>query len=245
MICSATLCHADGMDQPDLDSPGGRLRWARERAGFMDAAQFARAAKINSTTYRAYENSQNLFAKHAPAFASRLGVPTDWLLEGGPIPDGDPPEAPPIGEFGTPEILTEQFNIELVRQVDISYAMGDGAVVEDYPETGFLPFDRNFLRVFTRGPVSKLFIATGHGDSMEPTIRRDETIMVDASQNRVAHQDQIWALTYAGAGMIKRLRRIPGGRFIILSDNPTVPPQEAEEEDVYIVGRVVWSGRAM
>lgn len=246
MIYIATLCDASKMaEEVDFDSAGGRLKWARERAGFLDAAQFARAAKMNPITYRAYEAGQNGFAKHAPLFAQRLGVPTEWLIAGGSVPDGDAPDPPPIGEFGTPEILIEKFGIELVRQVDIRYSMGDGSVIEDYPETGFLPFNRSFLDHFTRAPVEKVFIANGHGDSMEPTIKRDEFVMIDASQNRVAQQDQIWALGYAGTGMIKRLRRIPGGKYLILSDNPSVPPQEAEEDDVYIVGRVVWASRGL
>ena len=93
------------MEDLDLESPGGRLRWARERAGYLDAAQFARAAKMKEVTYRAYENNQNGYARHAPAFSERLNVPTNWLLRGGPLPDTEPPEPPPPGEFGTPEVM--------------------------------------------------------------------------------------------------------------------------------------------
>ena len=244
MICSAMLCHADDMTD-ELDSSGQRLRWARERAGFLDAAQFARAVRMKPVTYRAYELDQNGFAKYANQFARRLGVTGEWLLEGGPIPDTEPPEPPAVAEFGTPEILTDKFGIELVRKVDISYAMGDGAIIEDYPETGFFPFSREFLRMFSRSPVDKIFLASGHGDSMEPTIRRDELVLVDAGQSRVTLQDQIWALTWAGAGMIKRLRRLPGDRYLIMSDNQSVPDQEAEADDVHVVGRVVWAARGL
>jgi len=236
------------MGDDDFESAGGRLKWARERAGFEDAAQFARALRIKEVTYRAYENNQNGYAKHAQEFGEKLNIPPKWLLRGGPIPDTDPPEPPQPGEFGTPELLTDRYGIELVRQVDISYAMGDGAVVEDYPETGFMPFQREFLRSITRSPISRLILATGHGESMEPTLLRSDMILIDTAQSRVAHQDQIWALTYAGAGMIKRLRRIKGAggdSYLILSDNPSVPPQEADFEDVHIVGKVVWVGRRM
>lgn len=232
-------------EELDLDRAGHRLRWARRRAGFQSAGEFAKAMQIAEVTYRAYESDQNGYAKHAARFGKALRVPAEWLIGGGPLPDTDPPEPPPPGEFGTPKLLSDRYDIELVREVDISYAMGDGTVVDDYPEVGFVPFNRNFLRRFTRGPVDKLFLATGHGDSMEPTIRREEVVMIDASQQRAAQQDQIWALAYAGAGMIKRLRRMSGGRYLILSDNPAVPPLEATEEEVYIVGRVVWASRAL
>lgn len=245
MICSATLCNVGVMETPDFDSPSGRLIYARMRAGFEDAAQFARAVDIHPTTYRAYENGQNGFAKHAPRFAKRLGVTAEWLLEGGPFPDGEVPEPPKPGEFGTPELLTDRYNIALVRRVDIRYAMGDGTVIEDYPEVGFLPFDRDFLTEFTSTAPDRLVIVTGQGDSMEPTIRHGQSLMMDTGQTRVTQQDMIWALTYAGAGMIKRLRRLPKGKLLILSDNPTVPPQEADEQDIHIVGRIVWGARGM
>lgn len=114
-----------------------------------------------------------------------------------------------------------------VRQVDISYSMGDGTIVEDFPDTGFIPFNLSFVRSVTRSPIEMLFIASGQGDSMEPTLLRSDLLMIDASQNRVAFNDQIWALTYAGCGMIKRLRRqrgIDGDELVIMSDNPVIAP---------------------
>lgn len=77
----------------ELDSPGRRLRWARERAG-IDATTMARLEGLNDKTYRAYENEQNGFAKRARDFARRLNVPTDWLLAGGPVPTTEPPFIP-------------------------------------------------------------------------------------------------------------------------------------------------------
>lgn len=225
----------------DLDTPGKRLRFARERAGFKTAKDAAKKAGIGEVSWRAYENDQHGYSKKATAIAKLLGVSVEWLLDGGPIVEPDVPA------LAKPDVSTslQAADIELVRRVDISYAMGDGSVIEDYPETDFLPFSLGFLRQFTRGATDMLFIATGHGESMEPTLRRDDLVMIDASQNRVAFQDHLWALTYCGAGMIKRLRRIAGGRMLILSDNPAVPSQEAEEEDIHVVGKVVWIARMM
>jgi transcriptional regulator with XRE-family HTH domain len=75
------------MDDP-LDFPFERLRWARQKAGYVSAKAFAEKAGVGDVTYRAYENGQVAFAKHAPKFAKLLGISTDWLLEGGETPDG-------------------------------------------------------------------------------------------------------------------------------------------------------------
>lgn len=83
---------------------------------------------------------------------------------------------------------------------------------------------------------------------MEPTLLRSDMLLIDASQNRVSFNDQIYALSYAGCGMIKRLRRqkgLHGDETVILSDNPVVPPQVVPSDDIHIVGRVVWVGRTM
>lgn len=133
----------------------------------------------------------------------------------------------------------------MVRKVDISYSMGDGSVAEDYPDVELIPFSLNFLKTVARGPTDALFLATGWGDSMEPTLRRDDLVLIDTAQKRIGLTDQIWALTYAGAGMIKRLRPITSGRILIMSDNPSVPPQEVDQDEIHIVGKVVWSARMM
>lgn len=97
MICSAALCDIALMDEPDLDTPSGRLTWAREHIGkYRNAADFAALAKVKPVTYRAYESGQNGYAKHAAKFARLLGVPAEWLLEGGPLPDED---ARPINDI--------------------------------------------------------------------------------------------------------------------------------------------------
>jgi phage repressor protein C with HTH and peptisase S24 domain len=135
-----------------------------------------------------------------------------------------------------------------VRLVDISYSMGDGTIVQDYPDVGLVPYNLDFIRALTRTSTDNLFIATGHGDSMEPTLLRSDLLMIDTSQQRIAQQDLVWALSYAGAGMIKRVRRqrsVDGDELVILSDNPSVPAQVVPAEDVHVVGRLIWIGRKM
>ncbi len=38
-------------------------------------------------------------------------------------------------------------------------------------------------------------------------------------------------------------RRCGEGKVMVLSDNPTVPEQEVDADDLHIVGRVIWVGR--
>lgn len=135
-----------------------------------------------------------------------------------------------------------------VRQVDIRYAMGDGATIDEYPSVSLVPFNYGFLRQLSRAPADKLFLATGIGNSMEPTLLKDDVVLIDTSETRSTFGDLLWAFEYAGAGYIKRLRRIRqegSDKVEILSDNTRVPPIIADPQDIHIVGKVVWVARSM
>lgn len=139
-------------------------------------------------------------------------------------------------------------DIVYVRQVDIRYAMGDGAELADYPDTQLVPFNFGFLHRLTHAPLEKLFLASGHGDSMEPTLQRHDLLLVDTTETRITMGDAIFALEYAGAGYVKRLRSVMRDgrrRIVILSDNKEVPSEEADPADIHVVGKVIWVGRAL
>lgn len=229
------------MGGEDLDTPGARLRWARQKAGYRTAKDAAVAARTHPVSFRAYENDQHGYTKHATQFARAFNVSVEWLVEG----VGNPTPLRTSSKDQLSPDPEHHLEIEMIRKVDIAYAMGDGAVIQEFPETEFLPFSLSFLQQFTRGPTDKLFIASGFGDSMEPTLMRGDLVMVDTSQTRINLSDQIWALTYGDAGMIKRLRPLAHGRILILSDNQNVPSFEVDYEDIHVVGKVVWKARVM
>jgi|GEM_PF-838848 len=139
-------------------------------------------------------------------------------------------------------------DVVYVRQVDISYAMGEPANLEEYPSVDLIPFNVGFIKALTHTNTENLFIATGHGESMEGTLLRSDLLMIDRSQREIKQSELIWALVYAGGGMVKRVRKVREGgvdKLLLLSDNPVVPPQLADPEDVYVIGKLVWVGRRM
>jgi phage repressor protein C with HTH and peptisase S24 domain len=241
-ISIAGPCYAYGMEE-QLDTPGARLRWARIKAGFEHATDFAAKLKVNAVTYSAHENGTNGFlSKHGAAYAKALGISVDWLHNGGPLPND---EGEAIRTKQNVDEIASNLGVVMVREVDISYAMGDGSIVAEYPDIGMMPFQDHFLRMLRVRDPNSVFVCRGDGDSMNPTIHSQDMVLIDASRNRVTLSDHIWAISVAGAGMIKRLRPLPDGRVMILSDNPSVPEQVFDGEDVYVVGKVIWIGRMM
>ena len=132
-----------------------------------------------------------------------------------------------------------------IQQWDISYGMGAGSYL-DLPVTGDIhKFSRSWLRQFTHAPPHMVFLATGTGDSMSPTIHDSDIVLVDTSQREVRMADRIYAAAYGQIGIIKRLRPMPDGSVKILSDNPSVVPETAYDGELHVVGRVVAIVRRM
>lgn len=227
------------MSDHHLDSPSERLAWARTQAGFEDKADFARECGVNATTYRAYENGQNGFAKYASLFARKLGVTAEWLMEGGPRPMIARAER---ASDNLPVVASEEGSVPL-RRLDMSLSMGDGSNIDDYFDEGVFEFDASLLRTITRSPANRLIVGDGIGDSMFPTLHDRDLVIFDTTQQRLNATDKIWAISLFGAGGIKRLRPVSRDRVLVMSDNPSIPDQEVSAEDLRILGRVIWSAR--
>jgi phage repressor protein C with HTH and peptisase S24 domain len=139
--------------------------------------------------------------------------------------------------------LAERLGLKLIPEVEITYSLGGGSLAEDYPDSKMVPFRQDWLERLTRGFKPDVFLARGQGDSMMPTILDDDDVLVNRADNVVRQQDRIWALGYGELGMIKRVRRLPTGLFQLNSDNPAVSAIEATEDELFVVGRVIWIGR--
>jgi transcriptional regulator with XRE-family HTH domain len=126
-----------------------------------------------------------------------------------------------------------------IIQLDLSLPMGPGATVDDYVEEEPVTFDLGYIRSFTRTPPHRLRLARGVGDSMFPTLVANDLVWIDSTQTGLNQQDRVWAVSINGAAAIKRLRRIKGGRVLVVSDNPTIENYEVDEDELLIGGRVI------
>lgn len=123
-------------------------------------------------------------------------------------------------------------------QIDLRYGLG-GTYAEGHVEVERRPFSREWLRSITSTAPRHLFWAIGDGDSMEPTIRSGEVILIDRSLDTPRFDDGVWAVVHGEIGMIKRLRHLPDGTVELHSDNHYVRPQTAVDGELHIVGRVI------
>lgn len=123
--------------------------------------------------------------------------------------------------------------------IDLAYGMG-GTFLDDFDATARSePFPLSFIRRYTKAKADSLVIAEGLGDSMVPTIGTNDQMLIDRSVETMRVADQIWAFSFGGVGMVKRLRPRPDGSVAILSDNPSVPEDRAVDDELFLIGRVV------
>lgn len=219
-----------GLIQPD------RFRERLEAAGFSQSA-LARRIGITQASIARLALGTSAGSKYLHKIARELGTTPEYLT--GEIDD------PTAGALPapTPEQIAEQLGAVLVPELALGCFTGGGSVFSEFQQMGVVPFQKDWLRSRTGGSFSDLFVARGEGDSMEPTLRDGDIILIDTSLKEINRQDAIWALSYGELGMIKRVRKLPTGSYQINSDNRSVSPIEAYDGEMHVIGRVIWIGR--
>lgn len=203
----------------------------------MSQAELARRVKIAQPTINALVKGDNASSKHLHRIAAELQTSPAWLA--GETEDDAPVTVAPTAL----DALADKYDLTVLPELELGYSMGGGAVFDQYEHKGVVPFQRSWLRTIMRGSFDDLFVARGEGDSMQPTLLDGDIVLIDTAQRDIRQQDRIWAVSYGDLGMIKRVRRLPGGSYQLLSDNTAVPPVDCSDDEMHVVGRVIWIGR--
>lgn len=151
--------------------------------------------------------------------------------------------APPAAGRGTVvRVQGDEFAVIPVYDVDAS--AGPGAIVGRETASRSILFRLDWLRSVTGADLNRLAVLGVDGDSMEPTLRPGDTVLVDTGVQR-PRDDGIYVVRFDGTLLVKRLRIDPARRLVtILSDNPAYPPIDAvAPNEITIAGRVIWIGR--
>ncbi|NCP11370.1 MAG: helix-turn-helix transcriptional regulator [Sphingomonadales bacterium] len=212
-----------------------RMAELRQRLDISQAELGRRTGHPQSTINR-IEQGLTRNPNGVAAIARELGTSVEFLLD-----ETDDPG--PAGALQEPRRsyspAPRDDRVLEIPVIDLAYGMG-GTYLDDVdPETRLEPFPLSFIRRYTKAKAEDLVIADGLGDSMAPTIGSNDQMLIDRSVDTVRIADQIWAFSFGGVGMVKRLRPRPDGSIAILSDNPSVPEDRAVDDELFVIGRVV------
>ncbi|MFZ2948804.1 MAG: S24 family peptidase [Desulfuromonadaceae bacterium] len=175
---------------------------------------------------------------------------TDWLATG----EGETKRGKvvyPLAEG----LKTTDFGGELgqgfvqIPLYDVHAAAGAGAIVEHENIIDFLYFKSEWVRFSLNASPQDLYLIHVEGESMEPTLRPGDVILVDHRTADTLPRDGIYVLRMDDTLLVKRLQRLPGNIIKVTSDNSAYDPFTISLGDpmagVAIIGRVVWCGRRM
>ncbi|NBA81717.1 phage repressor protein [Pseudomonas putida] len=132
-----------------------------------------------------------------------------------------------------------------IAHYDVRAAMGGGQIPHDYPEmfkdVRVSPSHLRELGV-TFSEHHHLKMVTGWGQSMEPTIRHRDPLIVDVSIREFVG-DGIYFFSWGDHIYIKRLQIADEDHFEMISDNSRHKDRMIRREETYIQARVllVWN----
>ncbi|MCJ2181177.1 transcriptional regulator [Novosphingobium sp. 1949] len=128
-----------------------------------------------------------------------------------------------------------------IARLVLGASAGPGGLDQDETAFDSIRFSVRWLRAMGLQP-GHLATITVAGDSMEPTLRDGDEILVD--QRQKALRDGIHVVRLDGVLLVKRVETGHPGHVTLRSDNPAYGVIECAAGDLAVIGRVVWkSGR--
>lgn len=214
----------------------GRLKTAAKKKGWGVTELAGKLGVARGTLNRYWAGDRLPSADLLFEMADALEVTARYLIEGRSDPSSLSDRRATYRSETDDEGISRGDEVQ-IAEIDLRWGLG-ATYIDGPAEAQKRTFSRQWLRQFTRADPEQLFWTIGDGDSMEPTIRSGEVILIDASQQTPRFGDGIWAVAIGEIGMIKRLH-FSDGKVQLLSDNQLVPPAIAGDDELHIVGRVL------
>lgn len=126
-----------------------------------------------------------------------------------------------------------------IPRLGLGASAGPGALTAEEQPVGQLRFSAHWLK--QNGlEAGQLSVIAVEGDSMEPTLRDGDEILVDRSPRPL--RAGIHVIRLDDVLLVKRLEPGPADRVTVISDNAAYGRSERSAGDVEVLGRVVWKG---
>lgn len=199
--------------------------------------------------------------KRIPDIARLLGVRAEWLLLGQPpMTERDDEEVARESHHRAAETsavsyvpavppLAARADVIDVPVMNAEGSMGYGRLVpEQEAIIDYMRLSLSFLRRrYSITNPANLRIVIGYGDSMAPTIKNGDPVLVDVGVTDLKI-DGVYVLSRGDELFIKRMQRLVGGGFEMISDNQLYKPQvieDLEADGLVVRGRALlaWNGR--
>jgi phage repressor protein C with HTH and peptisase S24 domain len=214
-----------------------RILISRKSKGFTQKI-LAEKLNISLPTMNHYETGKRI--PGADLLAKLAGIvecSPGWLLTG----EGTQKYSEPL-PYSTDSSME---GFVLVPRYNIEASAGGGSIVHSEQIVDHLAFKAGWVHKELGTDPKKLLLVHAMGDSMEPTIRSGDLLLVDRNKSRVKG-DGIYLINLDDGLMVKRVEWLLGGSVTIRGDNSVVSREQtlssSELEKLHILGRIVWIG---
>lgn len=168
------------------------------------------------------------------SLAKALGVDLNWLVYGS-------------SELQRPSASDQVGDYLAIPRYSAQLSAGNGTFVERSEILNHIPFNADFFDKHLKRAPDDMIIVDARGESMEPTMRDRDLLMIDRSSANRPVTSAIYGFTFGQDVYVKRLFVTPNG-IVAKSDNKdygefTIRPEDIEQ--FHPIGRVVWIGRTL
>lgn len=229
---------------------GNRISAAAGR--MRTRAEAAKAAGISDDMLYRYIREQSPPSFNAMAgLAKATGVSLEWLATGEPSQGTGYSQQPVVGSEVREGYVADLQNdrYAMIPVYNVQASAGGGSLVENEQVAYSLAFRRDWISRELNATPADLYLINVIGESMEPTLRPGDVILVDRRVPERGPVDGIHVMRMDDSLLVKRLQRLPGRRLKVSSDNSAYEPFEVElaalDGEMSVLGRVVWAGRRM
>jgi|1_EtaG_2_1085319.scaffolds.fasta_scaffold00001_539 phage repressor protein C with HTH and peptisase S24 domain len=213
-----------------------------EIRGSKSQGAFADELGIHKNSLGHYERGNRVPDAEVLLKLVGMGFDANWILTGRGTSRPEAASANFHQDLEKLKRLDEEF--ALIPGYNVQVAAGHGTIAGDEAPTRELAFRRKWLR-FRGLHEQDLALVFAKGDSMEPTISDNETVMVDTSEKQL-RDGHIYVIRNGDHLLVKRIQTLWNDGVQLLSDNKEYPPQEipsSDLENLEVIGKVVWVGK--
>jgi len=205
---------------------------------------FALKIDISEGTLRRILKGEDPKLSVIEKIAEEANVDFLWLIKG--IKTNQQQNFTTENQNNCASVELSEFNEEfaLIPGYHISVSTGHGAFNGDAKIKRHLAFRRKWLD-YKHLSSNQLAVVFAKGDSMEPTIHNNNTILVDLSDKKLS-EGLIYVIRIGEELYAKRLQQYIDGSVRLISDNKEYIEQllkPDELEQLEIIGKVVWIGK--
>lgn len=208
----------------------------------INKAKLGEAAGVSAQAVNNWYKKGKISIDSAKAIYQKYGYSIEWIL------GGDESKASVNQNNNlTSDLFSNERDLlhkHRIDYYDVRAAAGlTGFENSDYPEiiSSLYLTDEGMSQLVGKKSSDGICLVNVPTDSMEPTIRKGDIVFLDTKVNAYSG-DGIYAFAIDGALFIKRIQKMIGGGYRMISDNEIYPPEQISDDvckNAQFIGRFI------